>query len=157
MAVLWRAGRRFRVVLAGPEMPNFQTFWRTYRFQSHVKRLGVLNDRQKRDFFAGIDLFALPSRSDSFGMVLLEAWVNGVPNVAYRAGGVAEIIRPEENGLLARCGDAQELADCLDRLVGNSDLRLRLGMQGRNRALREFRWRDKLERVKEIYGEVIRA
>ena len=42
-------------------------------------RLGVLSERQKRDFFAGIDVFALPSRSDSFGLVLLEAWANGVP------------------------------------------------------------------------------
>ena len=59
-----------------------------------MRRLGPLTDAEKRDFFAGIDLFALPSRSDSFGLVLLEAWANGVANVAYRAGGVADVIQP---------------------------------------------------------------
>src|SRR5207302_6719200 len=64
---LWQAGRRFRLVLAGPEMPNFRSFWQNYGAQARVHRLGVLSEQQKRDFYAGIDLFALPSRSDSFG------------------------------------------------------------------------------------------
>ena len=74
-------------------------------------RLGVLDDQQKRDFFAGLDVFALPSRSDSFGLVLLEAWANGLPNVAYRAGGPADIIRHDIDGLLARCGDVDDLTE----------------------------------------------
>src|SRR5205807_9092412 len=90
---LWQAGRPFRLVLAGPEMPNFRSFWKSYGSQARVRSLGVLSERQKRDFYAGIDLFALPSRSDSFGIVLLEAWANGVPNLGYRAGG----IRSEEH------------------------------------------------------------
>src|SRR5213076_925877 len=95
----WRRGRRFQLVLAGPEMPNFQRFWRQYGPVDRVRRLGVLDEGAKRDFFAGLDVFALPSRSDSFGLVLLEAWANGVPNVGYRAGGIAGVIRHAEDGL----------------------------------------------------------
>src|SRR5207249_1302229 len=93
----WAGGHRFQVVLAGPEMPNFRRFWDCYAAKAQVRRLGVLDDRQKRDFFAGIDGFALPSRSDSFGLVLLEAWANGVPNVGYRAGGIAGVIQHEHD------------------------------------------------------------
>ena len=73
-------------------------------------RLGLLTDAQKRDFFAGLDVFALPSRSDSFGLVLPEAWANGAPVVGYRAGGVAWVIRHEQDGLLVKCGDVEGLA-----------------------------------------------
>ena len=69
-------------------MPNFRRFWGGYGQAGRVRRLGVLDEKQKRDFFAGIDMFALPSRSDSFGIVFLEAWANGVPNIGYRAGGI---------------------------------------------------------------------
>jgi glycosyltransferase involved in cell wall biosynthesis len=147
----WRRDRQFHVVLAGPEMPNFQRFWRHYGPTTRVRRLGVLSDAEKRDFFAGIDLFALPSRSDSFGLVLLEAWSNGVPNVAYRAGGVAGVIRDGVDGLLVRCGDVDALATALGCLVEDEALRRRLGASGRSRVAREFRWDDKLARVREVY------
>jgi glycosyltransferase involved in cell wall biosynthesis len=144
----WQRGNRFRLVLAGPEMPNFHRFWRSYRSTDRVLRLGVLNDADKRDFFAGLDVFALPSRVDSFGLVLLEAWVYGVPSVAYRAGGVAGVIRHEEDGLLVKCGDVDGLARALGQLKNDAALRRRLGETGRIRTLREFRWQDKLEKVR---------
>ena len=72
---------------------------------------GCYPEEEKRDFFAAIDCFALPSRCDSFGLVLLEAWANAKPNLVYRAGGPAEPVRPELDGLQAACGDVGELAD----------------------------------------------
>src|SRR5262249_36681017 len=54
----WQGGARFRVVLAGPEMPNFRHFWRDFAGPAlPVRRLGVLTEAQKRDFFAGLDVF----------------------------------------------------------------------------------------------------
>jgi glycosyltransferase involved in cell wall biosynthesis len=156
-ARVWARGQPFHVVLAGPEMPNFQRFWHSHHPTGPVHRLGVLDDRQKRDFFAAVDLFALPSRSDSFGLVLLEAWANGVANLAYRAGGIADVIRHEEDGLLVSCGDVEALAAALARLVRDAGLRQRLGQSGRERLPREFHWDDKLKRVREVYETVRRS
>lgn len=153
----WRRGGRFRVVLAGPEMPNFVSFWRHYRPQERVVRLGVLDAAQKRDFFAGLDVFALPSRSDSFGIVLLEAWANGVPNVGYRAGGVAWVIHDESDGLLVRCGDVPGLATALLRLAGAAELRRRLGRAGWERTRTEFDWDEKCALVRRVYEQVCAA
>jgi glycosyltransferase involved in cell wall biosynthesis len=152
---LWQRGLKVCVVLAGPEMPNFRAFWQAFAARHpgcDVVRLGPLTDAQKRDFFAGIDLFALPSRSDSFGLVLLEAWANGVPNVAYRAGGIADLIRPGHDGLLAPCGDVRGLAIALARLHGDAALRRRLGAAGQARLVSEFRWEDKLALVRALYA-----
>jgi glycosyltransferase involved in cell wall biosynthesis len=153
---LWAGGLRFRLVLAGPQMTGFRRFWQGFdpRWTSgaapRVRCLGVVSEEGKRDFFAGLDAFALPSRSDSFGLVLLEAWANGLPNLAYRAGGIADLVRHEEDGLLVRCGDVGGLAEALGRLVGEGELRRRLGEAGRDRALREFRWEDKLALVRAV-------
>ncbi len=152
----WERGSRFRLVLAGPEMPNFQRFWKMERPCGPIRRLGVLTPSQKRGFFACIDVFALPSRSDSFGLVLLEAWANGVPNLAYRAGGIADVIRHEQDGLLVPCGDITALADALDQLVRDPALRQRLGHAGCERVAREFCWEDKLQHVRDVYEGLVR-
>ncbi len=151
----WGNGSHFHLLLAGPEMPNFERFWKTERPQGPIRRLGVLSPEQKRDFFAGIDLFALPSRSDSFGLVLLEAWANGVPNLAYRAGGIADVIRHGQDGLLVPCGDLSALAEALGRLVQDTPSRRQLGQSGRERVAREFRWEDKLQLVRNVYEGLI--
>jgi glycosyltransferase involved in cell wall biosynthesis len=159
-ARLWQQGVPIRIVLAGPEMPNFQHFWKTFSAQhanSPVVRLGRLEDRQKKDFFAGLDAFALPSRTDSFGLVLLEAWANALPNVAYRAGGPAELIRHRSDGLLVPCGEIEQLGGALDYLAKSPAYRSRLGCAGRERTRREFQWGDKLDLVRQIYSRNVPA
>jgi glycosyltransferase involved in cell wall biosynthesis len=150
----WMAGEHFRIVLAGPEMPNFRRFWERFPLKVHVVRLGVLTEDEKRDFFAGIDVFTLPSRSDSFGLVFLEAWANGVPNVAYRAGGVPGVIRDGEDGSLVRPGDIDSLASAIVQLCRDAELRRKLGGNGEQRLDCEFRWEDKLSLVAEVYREL---
>lgn len=156
---LWKQRLPARLVLAGPEMPNFRNFWRGFvaelPFDSAVVRLGILDDQQKRDFFAGLDAFALPSRSDSFGLVLLEAWANHVPSVVYRAGGLPFVVRHEEDGLLTRCGNVTALAEALARMVKDEVLRRKLGDAGRARLDRDFRWQDKLGLVREVYRSIL--
>jgi glycosyltransferase involved in cell wall biosynthesis len=150
----WAKGHRFRLVLAGPEMPNFRQFWKNYASAGRVRRLGILDDRQKKDFFAGIDVFAMPSRSDSFGLVFLEAWANGVPNLAYRAGGVAGVIRHESDGLLVKCGDVNALAAAMERLIADPALRRLFGEAGRRRLPRDYEWNDKLTLVESMYSDL---
>jgi glycosyltransferase involved in cell wall biosynthesis len=135
-------------------MPGFARFWNDFDSKASIIRLGVLSEAQKRDFYAGIDLFVMPSRSDAFGLVLLEAWANGKPNVAYRAGGVADVIRHEVDGLLVKCGDVDQLARSMAELAFNATLQQEFGEAGRRRIEREFRWDDKLAQVQSVYEEV---
>ncbi len=150
----WQHGARLAVVLAGPEMPNFRAFWQTFRPAGVVRRLGVLDEQQKRDFFAGLDVFALPSRSDSFGLVLPEAWANGKPCVGYRAGGLPWVVRDGRDGLLVRCGDVAALAAALGRLEADEALRRQMGEAGRKR-MGEFAWDDKLRLVRDVYTRLV--
>jgi glycosyltransferase involved in cell wall biosynthesis len=157
---LWARGVPLHVLLAGPEMANFRRFWKWIdgsSANSQVTRLGVLSEQQKRDFFAAIDIFALPSRTDSFGLVLLEAWANGVPNVVYRAGGPADVVRHDIDGLVVRCGDLDGLSHALARLVPDAALRQRLGLAGKQRLPVDFAWDHKLQLVRNKYLELVRT
>ncbi len=156
---LWKKGEEFRIVIAGADMPNFRKFWANYRSRERVTLAGVLDDNQKRDFFAGIDVFALPSRSDSFGLVLLEAWASGIPNIAYRSGGIADVIRHGEDGLLVDCGSSTypdaiviaRLSDAIHSLLRDREMRYRFGEVGQRRVNKDFRWDDKLAVVENFY------
>ncbi len=55
----------------------------------------------------------MPSRTDSFGIVFLEAWANGLPVVAADAGGVPEVVRHEQTGLLVPFGDLDRLSQSI--------------------------------------------
>jgi glycosyltransferase involved in cell wall biosynthesis len=149
--LLWDAGTNFHLLLAGPSMPNFERAWAGFPYQDRVCNLGPLSEAEKRDFYAALDVFALPSRSDSFGLVLLEAWANGIPCVGYRAGGVAEVIQHDLDGFLVDCGSVSGLAEALGTLLRNGTLRQRLGQTGRDRVFREHRWPSRLEIVRQAY------
>jgi len=142
------ARENLRVVLAGPAMPNFERFWQTFPRKDLVTRLGPLGDSQKRDFYAGIDAFALPSRTDSFGLVLLEAWAAAKPVIAYRAGGPADLVRQGADGWLVPCGDVAALALALSECGRDGGRRASFGANGRARIAAEFAWEPKLAMVR---------
>jgi len=98
------------------------------------------------------DCLAVPSLQEGLGKVALEAFACGVPVVASRVGGLAELIEHERNGLLVTPGDALGLADGIERLVTDSELAQRCRVNGRAAVDGPFsieRTRDELLRVYE--------
>ncbi len=148
-----------RTVLAGPAMPNFT---RGFVPSPKVTVLGPLTEAAKGDFYAGIDLFALPSRSDSFGLVLLEAWANGKAVIAYRVGGPADLVRHGIDGLLVPPGDLQFLSKAVISLGLATEAREQMGRAGQARVAEEFVRDDRLAVVRDALlgmtaGEVCHA
>ncbi len=84
------------------------------------------------------DLSLLPSRSETFGLVVIEAMAAGVPVIGTDAGGVPEIIRHDENGMLVPPGDSHALAKILRLLREDDRLRERLGRQARRDAAERY-------------------
>jgi len=90
MRQLWRSGTEAFLVLAGPtpRPGGYEQYLRRLppADKKRILRLGVVTGQDKRDLLAATDVFALPSRVDSFGIVYLEAWVYG--NKGVRIGNV---------------------------------------------------------------------
>jgi len=92
------------------------------------------------------DLSLLPSRGETFGLVVIEAMAAGIPVIGTDAEGVPEIIRQEENGLLVPPGDSDALANSLRRLTEDGTLRDRLGRQARQDTIERYDYARQTEK-----------
>lgn len=110
-----------------------------------------------RDVFEALDVFALSSLCEAMPYALLEAMAAGLPAVGTRVGGVAEVIEAGETGFVVPPREPAAMASALRPLVESSELRDRLGAEGRERVEREFHVRDTVRRTVDVYREMIGA
>jgi glycosyltransferase involved in cell wall biosynthesis len=99
-----------------------------------VTFLGLVEGDELADLYAAADIFCFPSTTETFGQVLLEAAASGLPTVAARAGGSAELVADERTGLLVPPDDRPAFAGALLRLAESPALRDRLGCAARGAA-----------------------
>lgn len=153
-AMLERTGCPVTVVFAGPVMSEFARFvdGLAPRERRAVRVLGFVSDQEKRDLLAGADIVALPSRTESFGLVFLEAWANGKPVIGARAGAIPGVVDHERDGLLVPFGDVNGLADAIRTLVDDPALASRLGTAGREKVVDEATW---YRRIRAVYAAVL--
>ena len=90
------------------------------------------------DFYPAMDVFALASAHEAFGLVLVEAMHAGLPVVATRVGGIPWVVEHGATGLLVDSGSPAMLASCLLELHASPASRRAMGQRGRLRALSEF-------------------
>jgi len=112
-----------------------------------VEFLGYVPDADLPSLYNAADVFAMPNRREGtsvegFGIVFLEANATGTPVVGGRHGGVTDAIEDGETGFLVDPEDPQAVADAIDRLLADDDLRQSLGMAGRERVLDSYTWDD---------------
>lgn len=119
----------------------------------NVEFVGSLDQRELALYYAAADICAVPSLTESFGLVALEAMACGTPVVATRVGGLQTVVTPE-SGLLVPPGDAEALGRAIARLIDDQDLRLHLAAGARDRA-RTFTWAKVADAIEGVYGELV--
>jgi glycosyltransferase involved in cell wall biosynthesis len=141
------------LALAGPSLSTFERWYTRLddAERAGTRLLGVISPEEKRDLFDAADVVALPSRTESFGIVFVEAWANRKPVIAADAGAVPELVRDGENGLLVPFGDVPSLADAIARLLDDRQLAQALGERGYELAMRDYTWAAVHERVKQAF------
>jgi glycosyltransferase involved in cell wall biosynthesis len=87
---------------------------------------------------AALDVFVLPSFSETYGLIVVEAMAMGRPIIATNAGGLPEIITNEKTGLLIRPKDVNEVARAIHRILTDNALRTSLGHSARKEALKNY-------------------
>jgi glycogen synthase len=103
--------------------------------------------------YARAAVVACPSRREGFGIVCLEAMAHGRPVVATSVGGLRDLVVDGETGLVVPPRDPPALREALLRLIGDSDLRRRLGAAGRVRAQDVFSWHAVTDMTLAAYSE----
>jgi glycosyltransferase involved in cell wall biosynthesis len=146
MRTLWREGREVALVfVCSSVMSHFEGVFSALSEseKSRCRLIRGASHQVKLDALAAAEVFAMPSRTDSFGIVYLEAWCYDVPVIGARAGGVPDVIDDEENGFLVPFGDVPALARQLCRLIDDPSLAARLGASGHQKVLRRLTWEHK--------------
>jgi glycosyltransferase involved in cell wall biosynthesis len=92
-----------------------------YGLNDKVNFLGYVND--KNQFFSEVDIFCLPSLRETFGLVLLESMAHGIPVIASNIPGIDEVVTDGENGILFSPGDHHDLADKIENLINDENIR----------------------------------
>ena len=103
---------------------------------------------------AELDIFALPSRAEGFGVAALEAAAMELPVVASGVHGLPDVVEDGRSGLLVPPGDADALAGALGRLVADAGLRAELGRAGRVLVERCYRWEENAAQMERLYAYV---
>lgn len=127
-------------------------------------RLGVADDvlfvGQKpqlmiRHYLSIADALLLPSQSESFGLVALEAMACNVPVIATRVGGIPEVVVDGETGFLYEVGDVDGMSKGMIRILTDSSLSGRLGEHGRDVAVSKFACGKIIPQYEAMYKEVV--
>jgi D-inositol-3-phosphate glycosyltransferase len=106
------------------------------------------------DFYAAADVVLVPSRSESFGLVALEAEACGTPVVAASVGGLRYVVDDGRTGFLVEGHDAGDHADQALRILRDRRLQALLGDTGAREALR-FTWDVTAREVGSVYREIL--
>ena len=124
--------------------------------ERNVKFAGFVGDTFKKAlYYHAADVFVLPSTGpEIFGIVNLEAMACGVPIVASEIGGVPDVVRDGENGLLVPPRDSGELADAIIYLLENEDMREKMGKNGRKK-VKDYSWKKIAEETEKVYLSLI--
>ena len=129
--------------------PQLKSQAERLRIDQRVHFVGYVPERDLAGYYAACDIFAMLNSDnyegqiiDNFGMVYLEAGYFGKPVIASRLGSVLDAVHHEENGLLVNPDSGYEVLQTFNRLCQDSQLREKLGRQGKELAKRKtyHRW-----------------
>ena len=127
-----------------------------HRLESNVSFVGSRGQEDLALYYAAADVCAVPSLTESFGLVALEAMACGTPVVGTRVGGLQTVIEDGDSGLLVPAGDDEALAEAIARVLSDARLRIHLAHGARDRA-EHFTWTRVGDRIADLYDSVIEA
>lgn len=120
----------------GPERESLEALSSELGLDQRITFLGLV--RNVEEVLDRSDLFVLPSRGEGMGVALLEAMYAALPCIVTRVSGFVDIIDHETNGILVDPEDPASLAAAIERMMGDEELRRRLGTAGRSTVIERF-------------------
>jgi glycosyltransferase involved in cell wall biosynthesis len=140
----------------GPARPRLERLTDRLGLRANVHFVGYLDRRTTLlDCYAAADAFVFASRTETQGLVLLEAMAAGLPVVSTAVMGTRDIVGPGR-GALVPDDDERSFADAIERIVGDAPLRARLAQEAREYA-REWRAEALAGRMAALYADVTAA
>ena len=162
MQTVWDWNKEVRLVLAGPRHPKEKEIERRIETLSESQKRRIINigsfeEKDKASLFDAFDVFALPSKEESFGIAYLEAWACGKPVLGARMGATRCVINDGVDGLLVDPDDAEDIARAIVELLSDRDKREKMGRSGHDKTMARYTWDKVTDRVERLYLELAAA
>jgi glycosyltransferase involved in cell wall biosynthesis len=139
----------------GPERAGAEELSVTLGVAEAVDFVGKQPQSVVRNYLSIADLLLLPSLTESFGLVALEAMASEVPVVATRVGGIPELVEEGETGYLFEIGDVDGMARQAASILSDEGERTRLGRRGREVAVSRFATEIIIPQYEQLYKTVV--
>jgi glycosyltransferase involved in cell wall biosynthesis len=145
-----------KIVIAGDgfERPDLEALARRLGIGDAVTFLGWVPNTALPPYYRSAALSVIPSLEEGFGIPAAEAMGCEVPVVASDAGGLPEVVEHGVTGLVVPRGDSHALAAAMEQLLSDPLMRRRMGVAGRERALRLFDWDRTAQHFERIYADI---
>ena len=160
MGLFWDAGGRAGLVIAGnPTAHTREIESLVALLPPEARRRIVLvkgfPEEDKRDLLRTAAVFVSVSAFESFGIVFLEAWREGLPVIGCTRGASSRVIEPYRDGFLVEPGRPRELAGALLPLLADPEARRRMGEAGRRKIEDQYIWEKVMDTWEKIYREAV--
>jgi len=116
-----------------------------FNLDETISFYGYCDNNKLPELYSDADIFVLPSLTESFGIVFAEAMACGLPIIGTTAGGIPEVVRNGENGILVPPGNVNKLKNALVMLINDKELRKKSGEKSIEIVQENFTW-DKIAR-----------
>ena len=160
MRQVWKTNSEVRLLIAGAAPPSSkQDVLRLHELstleRSRVIQICDFTDADKAAIFDALDVFALPSVGESFGIAYLEAWMCGKPVIGADIGPTRDVIHDGVDGLLVKPNDSTALAEKIIALLSDPLRREQMGQSGKKKTLARFTWNRIIDKMEYVYRDVV--
>lgn len=149
-----KAHPQAHLVLVG-DGPEYASVAARAQAMPYVHLLGLRDDVAA--LMAGADLLLLPSLTEGIPGVIIEAGMQGLPAVAYRVGGVAEVVQNGDTGMLIERGDEAGLAQAVAVLLADAERRHAMGVHARRFIQTQYTFDTSVDRFEALYHQLVAA
>ena len=139
----------------GPSRDELVRLAAELKLEDRVEFTGAVAHDDVKAMLERMDIFAIPSTWEGFGVAALEASAMELPVVGSRIHGLPDVVIEGETGLLVPAADPVPLADAIAKLALDPQLRRRMGEAGRAFVLKEYRWQDNARLMEVLYDEML--
>ena len=140
------------IVGKGYMEPILKTMASTLDLKRNVIFRGLVSEEEKIHLLQSSAVVAVPSiYGESFGVVAIEAFATGTPVVAFKVGGLAEIVDHGVNGFLANVGDLKRFTEYLVTLLQDRKLRKKMSKNARLKAEKKYSWSIISKEIYRVY------
>jgi glycosyltransferase involved in cell wall biosynthesis len=155
MKKVWDSGIDCHLVFAGQSNRDFTNYLNAIegRYKKFVLNIDNISEEDKWNLYDAGDIFSMVSKTDSFGIVYLEAWVYKNPVLACNNPAISEVVNDGKDGYLIDFEDREELTNKILYLLKNDKIREEMGKKGYEKVKDKYDWEKNLEKLRRIYQD----